>query len=56
MGYEYALQLEEHFKKRYKRQPGISWRLDETYIKIKGQWYYLYQAINKHGDTINFTL
>ncbi|QGP57149.1 Integrase core domain protein (plasmid) [Piscirickettsia salmonis] len=53
---EYTPQLEGRFKKRYKRQPGASWRLDETYIKIKGQWYYLYRAIDKHGDTIDFSL
>ncbi|QGP52194.1 Integrase core domain protein (plasmid) [Piscirickettsia salmonis] len=50
------LQLEGRFKKRYKRQPGASWRLDETYIKIKGQWYYLYRAIDKHGYTIDFSI
>ncbi|QGP56932.1 Transposase IS66 family protein (plasmid) [Piscirickettsia salmonis] len=48
---KYAPQLEEHFKKRYKRQPATRWHLDETYIKIKGQWYYLYRAIDKYGDT-----
>ncbi|WP_432652125.1 IS6 family transposase [Piscirickettsia salmonis] len=53
---EYTPQLEGRFKKCYKRQPGASWRLDETYIKIKGQWYYLYRAIDKHGDTIDFSL
>ena len=33
----YAPQLEENFRKRYKRPVGISWRMDETYIKVKGQ-------------------
>nr|WP_230390194.1 IS6 family transposase [Piscirickettsia salmonis] len=56
LGFSYTPQLEGRFKKRYKRQPGASWRLDETYIKIKGQWYYLYRAIDKHGDTIDFSL
>ncbi|WP_416430710.1 IS6 family transposase [Piscirickettsia salmonis] len=53
---KYAPQLEEHFNKCYKRQPCTSWRLDETYIKIKGQWYYLYRAIDRHGDTVDFAL
>ena len=30
--------------------------MDETYIQIKGQWYYLYRAVDKHGDTIEFML
>jgi transposase-like protein len=30
--------------------------MDETYIKIKGQWYYLYRAVDKHGQTIDFLL
>ncbi len=43
---EYAPQLEETFRKRHKRCVGISWRMDETYIKVKGQWVYLYRAID----------
>ena len=34
----------------------LSWRMDETYIKVKGQWYYLYRAVDKHGQTIDFLL
>lgn len=30
--------------------------MDETYIKIKGRWYYLYRAVDKEGNTIDFTL
>jgi transposase-like protein len=30
--------------------------MDETYIKIKGQWYYLYRVVDKHGQTIDFLL
>ncbi len=30
--------------------------MDETYIKIKGHWYYLYRAVDKHGQTIDFLL
>ena len=33
-----------------------SWRIDETYIKVKGKWKYLYRAINKYGKTIDFIL
>jgi putative transposase len=35
---EYAPQLKETFRKRYKRPVGISWRMDETYIQVKGHW------------------
>ena len=34
----------------------VSWRMDETYIKVKGQWRYLYRAVDKHGQTIDFLL
>jgi len=33
-----------------------SWRLDETYIKVQGKWRYLYRAVDKHGDTVDFLL
>ena len=33
-----------------------SWRVDETYIKVKGKWKYLYRAIDSNGNTINFLL
>ncbi len=31
-----------------------SWQLDEAYVKVKGKWLYLYRAINKHGQTLDF--
>jgi transposase-like protein len=33
-----------------------SWRVDETYVKVKGKWVYLYRAVDRHGDTIEFYL
>ncbi len=33
-----------------------SWRVDETYIKVKGKWIYFYRAIDKHGKTLDFML
>jgi transposase-like protein len=36
--------------------PGDSWRLDETYIKVRGQWKYLYRAVDTCGETIDFLL
>ena len=52
---KYSPQLEEAFHRR-KRLVWISWRMDETYIKVKGQWYYLYRAVDKIGQTIDFLL
>ena len=52
---KYSPQLEEAFHRR-KRPVWVSWRLDETYIKVKGQWRYLYRAVDKHGQTIDFLL
>ena len=42
--------------RRRKRPVGISWRMDETYVKVGGQWKYLYRAVDKDGDTIDFLL
>jgi putative transposase len=47
--------LEKAFRHR-KRPVGKSWRVDETYIKVKGQWKYLYRAVDKAGHTIDFLL
>lgn len=35
---------------------GQSWRMDETYIKVKGKWTYYYRAIDKFGKTLDFML
>ena len=42
--------------RRRKRPVGSSWRVDETYIKIGGQWKYLYRAVDKLGHTVDFLL
>ena len=39
-----------------KDQVGKRWRLDETYIKVKGVWRYLYRAVDKKGNTVDFLL
>ena len=41
---------------RYARPVGGSWRCDETYINVKGQWKYLYRAVDKQGRTVDFLL
>jgi transposase-like protein len=37
-----------------KRPTAVSWRMDETYIKVKGKWTYYYRAIDKFGKTFDF--
>jgi putative transposase len=52
---KYAPLLELEFRAR-KRQVGCSWRMDETYVKVKGVWKYLYRAVDKAGATVDFLL
>ncbi len=47
--------FEKAFRKR-KRPVGKSWRIDETYVKFKGQWKYLYSAVDKVANTVDFLL
>jgi putative transposase len=51
----YAPKLERAFQSKKKRV-GNRWRLDETYIKVKGQWKYFYRAVDKAGNTLDFLL
>ncbi len=51
----YSPKLEQVFRSR-KRKTGSSWRMDETYQKVNGEWVYLYRAVDKDGDTIDFML
>jgi len=45
--------LQERFSRR-KRAVGSKWHMDETYIKVRGQWMYLYRAIDSTGETVDF--
>ena len=40
----------------YLRRRDRSWRMDETYIKVKGEWKYLFRAVDRYGKTIDFYL
>src|SRR4029077_3218943 len=52
---KYSPLLEAAFHHR-KRPVWVSWRMDETYMKVKGEWRYLYRAVDKEGQTIDFLL
>ena len=51
----YAPQINKRCRKHLKITTD-SWKVDETYIKVKGKWKYLYRAIDKEGKTIDFLL
>lgn len=51
----FSPKLLDRFNRR-KRQVTRRWNLDETYVKIKSAWFYLYHAIDNHGDTVEFYL
>src|SRR5512138_2601924 len=53
---KFTPQLEAAFRKGKKRPVGTSWRMDQPYIKIKGQWKYLYRAVDQEGPTLDFLL
>jgi transposase-like protein len=50
------LPLIEKVSRKHKLPVGSSWRMDETYIKVKGAWKYLYRAVDKQGKTVDFLL
>ena len=53
--FKFSPEVEKNMNKR-KRQVGSSWRMDETYIKVGGKDRYLYRAVDKFGNTVDFLL
>jgi transposase-like protein len=51
----YTPEFEKRWR-RYARTVGGSWRMDETYVKVRGEWVYLYRAVDKGGKTVDFYL
>lgn len=52
---KFAPEVEKQFR-RQQRPVGKSWRMDETYVRVKGEWKYLYRAVDKDGHTIDSLL
>ena len=53
--HQYGPELNKRVR-RHLKKTNDSWRVDETYIKVKGQWMYLYRAVDSEGNTIDFYL
>ena len=51
----YAVELEKRIRPHLRLSNG-SWRVDETYVKVKGRWTYLYRAVDSRGQTIDYLL
>ena len=51
--HQYGPELDKRIR-RHLKQTNDSWRVDETYIKVKGQWMYLYRSVDSEGNTIDF--
>ncbi|WP_322776297.1 DDE-type integrase/transposase/recombinase, partial [Candidatus Megaera venefica] len=51
----YSVELAKRIR-YYSKPYSTSWQVDETYIKVKGKWKYLYRVLDKYGSTIDFML
>lgn len=51
----YGPELDERLR-RHLRPTGTSWRVDEAYIRVAGEWFYVYRAVDSRGATIDFYL
>jgi transposase, IS6 family len=51
----YVAELDKRIRPHLRPSNG-SWRVDETYIRVKGRWTYLYRAVDSRGQTIDFLL
>ncbi len=51
---EYSLSLRKKLRHYQFINTDSSWQLDETYVKVKGKWFYFYRAIDKQGNTLDF--
>src|SRR5215210_3935355 len=51
----YAPEIEKRVRPHQGHRSG-SWRVDETYVRVGGRWKYLFRAVDKHGQLIDFML
>ncbi len=51
----YSPEIEQRTR-RFLKPTNDSWRVDETYIKVNGDWKYLYRAVDSEGNTLDFML
>ena len=54
--YRWVQHFAPEMEKRLRRPQSRSWRIDETCVKVRGKWAYLYRAVDKLGDTFDFYL
>src|SRR3954468_9766738 len=52
----FAPRLAEHIRRKRKGKRGRRWYVDETYLKVKGKWCYLYRAIDREGNLVDSML
>ena len=52
----FAPEMEKRLRWQWRRPQSRRWRIDETYVKVRGRWAYLYRAVDKFGNTIDFYL
>ena len=52
----FAPEMEKRLRRQWRWPRSSSWRVDETYVKVRGKWAYLYRALDKFGNTIDFYL
>ena len=52
----YAPEMEKRLRWPWRQPRSTRWRVDETYVKVRGEWAYLCRAVNKHGNTIDLYL
>lgn len=53
---KFAWEIEKRLRWHWRRPQSTSWRVDKTHVKVRGKWTYLYRALDKFGNTIDFYL